>query len=112
MLTMDQTQRIDDTTMTKPNFKIVNPFPAFVTTCYRCAKRLQSDKQTIWADLNGPAFKAYYCEKCRNQSGSTAIDLLIVTVGILSIAALAFTIGALPVLIGFAELAKILNFNF
>lgn len=48
----------------------------------------------------------------RNQSGSTATDLLIVTVGILSIGALAFTIGAIPVLIGFAELAKILAFNF
>jgi len=42
----------------------------------------------------------------------TLSDLLIVTFGILSIGALAFTIGALPVLIGFAELAKILNFNF
>jgi len=46
------------------------------------------------------------------ESGSTATDLLIVTVGILSIAALAVTIGAIPVLIGFAELAKVLAFNF
>ena len=44
-----------------------------------------------------------------NQSGSTATDLLIVTVGILSIGALAFTVAGLPALILLKALAEVLR---
>jgi len=45
----------------------------------------------------------------RNQSGSTATDVLLVTFGILSIGALAFTIAGLPALILLRTLAEILK---
>jgi len=44
-----------------------------------------------------------------NQSGSTATDLLIVTVGLLSIGALAFTVAGLPALILLKTLAEMLR---
>lgn len=35
-----------------------------VTFCYRCGRRLESPPQAIYADLDGPSFRAYYCPTC------------------------------------------------
>lgn len=68
-----------------------------------------------------PAFKRgrwkeYIARRCgpnggtiKNQSGSTATDCLWLTLAGLSILALTFTVGALPALIVFAQLATIIR---
>lgn len=33
-------------------------------SCVGCHKRTT---ESVWADLDGPAFKAYYCEACHND---------------------------------------------
>lgn len=38
----------------------------FSCACYKCAKPMQSDHDNIWCDLDGPAFRAYYCEGCKD----------------------------------------------
>ena len=48
-------------------------------------------------------------EEVRNQSGSTATDFLLVTLAALSILALVFSLGALPALIMFGQLATMLG---
>ena len=35
----------------------------FYATCYGCGRRTDE----LWADLDGPAFKAYYCRDCTMQ---------------------------------------------
>lgn len=30
-----------------------------------CNTRMQSDRWLIWADLNGQAYRAYYCNHCK-----------------------------------------------
>lgn len=40
----------------------VNPGPTFMTFCCKCNRRLYSNRDPIWADLDGEAFKDYYCE--------------------------------------------------
>lgn len=43
----------------------VNSYPVFQTNCYTCARKLISSRDVIWADLDGKAFEAYYCELCK-----------------------------------------------
>lgn len=45
-------------------FTTASPSPAFTCTCCKCGRRLDSSKQTIWADADGEPFKAYYCVGC------------------------------------------------
>lgn len=52
------------------NLQIV-PGPGFRYLCFGCHARKEFDPQsnvvarnTLWADLDGPAFKAYYCPEC------------------------------------------------
>jgi hypothetical protein len=46
--------------------------------CFRCAGRYYVGRSAhkMWADLDGPSFKAYYCETCaqavRSAQGVTA----------------------------------------
>ena len=49
-------------------FRIVNPRPIFTVSCYVCDRRIQSDLRVIYADLEGEAFKAYYCEGCYREA--------------------------------------------
>jgi hypothetical protein len=44
-------------------------YPAFRTICFKCGVGLQTDRDfpSVWADLDGPAFRAYYCGTCVNQ---------------------------------------------
>lgn len=37
--------------------------PHFRATCLWCHKTLDSSKERIWADLDGPSFKAYFCDE-------------------------------------------------
>ena len=41
--------------------KLVEPKPHFGATCIACGKHMDSAQERIYADLDGPAFKAYYC---------------------------------------------------
>lgn len=47
----------------------VNPKPYFLTWCYSCGRSLDTSKVSVWADLDGPAFEAYYCERCSTLVG-------------------------------------------
>lgn len=38
---------------------------AFVVVCKGCDRRLDMEKEPVFADLKGEAFKAYYCAACR-----------------------------------------------
>lgn len=44
--------------------------PVFFVNCYRCAKKVSNspkenrDGSVLMADLDGKAFKAYYCANC------------------------------------------------
>ena len=63
-----------------------------------------------WSDGTESHCLDYMVEKISNQSGSALTDFLMVTLGALSILALVFTLGALPALILFAQLATALKF--
>jgi len=39
------------------------PKPELTYTCYCCGK----PHRKVYADLKGPAFKAYYCIECANE---------------------------------------------
>lgn len=32
--------------------------------CAKCDKVIHQSRESVWADLDGPAFKAYYHEEC------------------------------------------------
>ena len=49
-------------------FQLVNKYPKFRRTCYQCNKNLDSNVDDIWADLEGPAFVAYYCDSCKKET--------------------------------------------
>ncbi len=58
---------------TNMNMQIVTG-PGFRYTCYGCDAHNQFDpystvvyRNTLWADLNGSAFKAYYCPECAHK---------------------------------------------
>lgn len=36
-----------------------------IVPCYACKRMMQGNRETIWADLDGPAFEAYYCDECK-----------------------------------------------
>lgn len=57
----------------KPNFKIVTG-PPFRCYCFECGKRLEAVTVPVYADLNGPAFKAYYCEPCKSRLENMDLD--------------------------------------
>lgn len=40
----------------------------FAAACYHCGARLWSGDGDVWADLDGPAFLAYYCEPCKKKA--------------------------------------------
>lgn len=44
----------------------------FVALCLECGKRIQSDRDPIIADLDGPAFQAYYCAPCAEKLSEDA----------------------------------------
>jgi hypothetical protein len=46
----------------------VNPCPVFLVTCIKCGKKVMSDIQPTYADLDGKPFKDYYCFKCVDYS--------------------------------------------
>lgn len=44
-----------------------------VFTCCQCGRRVTQGRETVWADLNGEPFRAYYCQDCMEKAKS-AID--------------------------------------
>ena len=36
----------------------------FGVTCYKCGKHTQTDRELVYADLQGESWKAYYCNDC------------------------------------------------
>ena len=54
--------------MSERRLNQVGTKPPFTCTCYGCSKRLQvaPDKPPVYADADGPPFKAYYCAACAN----------------------------------------------
>ena len=43
--------------------------PGSAVCCWECG-RIQSTAN-MWADLNGPAFRAYYCDQCKRHLDET-----------------------------------------
>ena len=42
----------------------------FITECFNCYKTLLAGEgKKVYADLDGPAFKAYYCAPCARETG-------------------------------------------
>ena len=41
--------------------------PHFLTNCYECGRPLDTSRETVTADLHGPAWVAYYCAKCAER---------------------------------------------
>ncbi len=56
-----------DSTRGPHNFELVTEGPHFRCKCLVCRKWVQTDRDKVWADLNGPAFEAYYCEACKAE---------------------------------------------
>jgi hypothetical protein len=50
----------------------VDASPIFRTWCIVCGRRLESDKEPIFADLDGEPFKAYYCAACNPEENGHA----------------------------------------
>jgi hypothetical protein len=50
----------------KKNLQPVDIKTGFCCVCYGCGKHI-SEKEKRWADLNGPAFVAYYCGECTKK---------------------------------------------
>lgn len=38
---------------------------ALTFTCVGCAQRVRQPQDTVYADLSGESFKAYYCAPCK-----------------------------------------------
>lgn len=36
--------------------------PHFLVRCLQCGKQMNTAQEPVYADLDGPAFRAYYCE--------------------------------------------------
>jgi len=45
-------------------FEHVDPKPTFTVICCDCNRTLQSDTESIFANLDGEPFRAYYCRRC------------------------------------------------
>jgi hypothetical protein len=46
------------------NIQPVSAPPDFWYTCFGCGRRYLTANMDTYADLDGPAFKAYYCFGC------------------------------------------------
>ena len=44
--------------------QLVEPVPDFYAACLACDRRMWSAGEALYADLDGPAFRAYYCGSC------------------------------------------------
>jgi hypothetical protein len=44
--------------------KAVNRIPFFRFKCFKCEKLSDTKHEAVYADLDGPSFRAYYCETC------------------------------------------------
>lgn len=42
----------------------VNGVPPLIYTCCSCGCSMNSKNETVFADLDGEPFKAYYCNDC------------------------------------------------
>jgi len=42
--------------------------PQFTCNCYKCGRHLKDGP--IYADLDGPAYRAYYCPECAKELAS------------------------------------------
>jgi hypothetical protein len=49
------------------NLQEVNPTPVFHVTCKGCGDRLWTNRDKVFADLDGDPFRAYFCGKCAGQ---------------------------------------------
>lgn len=45
--------------------------PAFRLECIKCGKKTQSDREPVYADLDGKPFVDYYCKPCAISAGAT-----------------------------------------
>jgi len=43
---------------------VMQTAPFFRTACFQCGRSLDTSRDVVIADLNGEAFKAFYCEEC------------------------------------------------
>lgn len=59
----------------KHNFQVVSTPPHFAINCYKCGRACDTERETVWADLNGPAFQAYYCDDCKRTAEREARTL-------------------------------------
>jgi len=41
--------------------ELVNPTPVFQVTCIACGRKMLSNQEPIYADLDGEPFRDYYC---------------------------------------------------
>ncbi len=53
------------------NLILANQGRPFLALCLKCGKHMWAgdveDGETVYADLTGPAYKAYYCNPCAQQ---------------------------------------------
>ena len=64
--------------MTSKNFQIVdtdNGQKHFSCYCYQCNKHLHTNKEIVYADLNGDPFRAYYCASCAEKEAKKEGDI-------------------------------------
>jgi len=43
------------------------PLPIITVTCRQCGRSVSNKHDTIYADLNGKPFEAYYCRVCKKD---------------------------------------------
>lgn len=44
--------------------KTVATPPHFIVKCFKCGRQVNTANEPLLADLDGEAFKAYYCTRC------------------------------------------------
>ena len=44
--------------------QLVTPEPEFHPICWGCEKHMNSLGEVVYADLDGPSYRAYYCGLC------------------------------------------------
>ena len=55
--------------MSKHDFRMVvikDGSPSFTCRCRVCKDPLSPFSETVWADIKGEPFVAYYCNNCKN----------------------------------------------
>ena len=40
----------------------------FTFKCLGCGRTVKTDRERTYADLDGPAFRSYYCQRCHDRS--------------------------------------------